>query len=68
MNINWNDVALMLGYEQTKAPRRITQQVILPRSWPAPEPDTFCPGCGIASRGYCEGCLDAMNESARLNR
>lgn len=35
---------------------------------PSPEPDTFCPGCGIAARGYCERCREAMQESARLNR
>lgn len=35
---------------------------------PAPEPDTFCPGCGIAARGYCESCRERVRESARTDR
>lgn len=33
----------------------------------APEPDTFCPECGIASRGLCEQCRALRQESWDLN-
>lgn len=33
----------------------------------APEPEGFCPGCGIASNGQCSACRELQNESARLN-
>lgn len=34
---------------------------------PAPEPDTFCPECGIASRGLCERCQALRQEAWNLN-
>lgn len=48
-------------------PDELTAEIAQITGEPAPEPEGFCPGCGIASNGQCESCRALQNESPRLN-